>query len=434
MVRTLSADLLEQYLDPLNMTLLRLVKTEAERLGLPLFMVGGSVRDLLLGRAIHDFDLTVEGDAARLAEAVLRKYAGRVLFHSRFGTATWTLDEITYKRLNVPKLSLSALPSYLDFVSARSETYTQPGALPVVKRSTIGDDLRRRDFTVNAMALRLDGKYFGELYDPLGGQEDLERHLIRILHDRSFVDDPTRMLRAVRYAVRYGFEIEPATLNLINDEARRVLATLSGERLRREIDLMFEEVGPSTMLQQLAGLGLLSPVHPSLNSASSLLPALEVPSPDFGEFVVPDILSFKQTLGWTLWLMTLSPSEIDLIASRLAFPVPLVKAARSASVLFDELPSITSWKPSQWTFHLDELPKLSVYAVYLRKQEPVLQDYLIKWQFIKPITNGNDLTAYGLEPGPQYAELLRQLRAAWLDGNVKTKEDELVLLGKLSHG
>ena len=161
---------LESFLTPQSLALIRLIKTEAERLDLPLYLVGGSVRDLVLGRGIHDFDLTVEGDAADLAKSVLKRYAGKVVFHSRFGTASWTLDDATFKRLNIPLLDSSGFPSSLDFISARSETYSQPGALPTIKRAGIDEDLRRRDFTINAMALRLDGRYYGQLYDPLGGR------------------------------------------------------------------------------------------------------------------------------------------------------------------------------------------------------------------------------------------------------------------------
>ncbi|HLP76630.1 MAG TPA: hypothetical protein VK327_06875 [Candidatus Paceibacterota bacterium] len=396
----------------------------------PLYLVGGSVRDLMLGRAIKDFDLTVEGDAAQLAEATLRKYAGKVVFHSRFGTATWTLDATTFKRLDVPLVGASGFPPFLDFVSARNETYVQPGALPTVKRSSIDDDLRRRDFAMNAMALRLDGKYWGQLYDPLDGEADLQQKLVRILHPRSFVDDPTRMLRAVRYAERYGFAIEPETLALMNDEAKSILSRLSGERLRHEFDLMFEEPNVSSMLKRLAELNLLPSIHPSLRITNYDLRITE-PASEFGAFTPPDILSFKQTLGWELWLMRLPVADIDEIAARLAFPMPLARAARAASQLFTEASSFVDWKPSQWTFHLDNLPKLSVYAVYLINNDLNLREYLVHWQNVKPTTNGDDLKGRGLEPGPRYAEILHQLRAAWLDGDVTTQAEEKSLLDKL---
>jgi tRNA nucleotidyltransferase (CCA-adding enzyme) len=422
---------LDSFLTPEALALIRLIKVEAERLDFPLYLVGGSVRDLLLGRVIKDFDLTIEGDAKELAEAVLKRYAGKVVFHSRFGTATWTLDEVTFKRLNIPFLGKSGFPSSLDFISARSESYAQPGALPTVKRSTLEDDLRRRDFTINAMAIRLDGMYYGKLYDPLGGQADLQNKRIRVLHSQSFVDDPTRMLRAVRYAGRYGFTIEPGTLKLINDEARQVLSSLSGERLRHEIDLMFEENDPSVMLHQLAELDLLKPIHFTLQYANFQLPFLEVLPSEFGEFTIPGILTTKRTLGWILWLMPLPAFDIDTISQRLDFPAILAKSASAASILLSELPSFVGWRPSQWTFYLEEIPSIAIYAVYLMRKEPALREYLVHWRNIKPRTTGDKLKERGLEPGPLFAEILQQLRAAWLDGEIHNTDEEKILLDKL---
>lgn len=422
---------LERFLNPESLALIRLIKTEAERLDFPLYLVGGSVRDLLLGRPVRDFDLTVVGEARKLAEAVLRKYAGKVLFHARFGTATWTLDETTFKRLDVPLLGASSFPPFLDFISARSETYSQPGALPTITRSSIDDDLRRRDFTINAMALRLDAAHWGNLYDPLGGQVDLEQKFIRILHSGSFVDDPTRTLRAVRYAERYGFAIEPETRRLIDDEARDVLSHLSGERLRHEIDLMFEESEPSSMLHRLAELNLLRPIHEALARTNFELPFLEVLSSDFGEFTIPNVLTFKRTLGWILWLMPLSDYDVESISKRLDFPALLTKSARAASALLNHLPMLVTSSPSQWTFYLEEMPSISVYAVYLARRESALRDYLVHWRNVRPTITGDDLKARGLQPGPKFADILRQLRAAWLDGEVTSKEEEEQLLVKL---
>lgn len=425
------AQQLESFLTPQSLALIRLIKTEAERLDLPLYLVGGSVRDLLLGRVINDFDLTVEGDAGQLAEAVLKHYAGKVVFHSRFGTATWTLDEITFKRLNVPLLGATGLPPFLDFISARSETYSEAGALPTVKRSTIDDDLRRRDFTINAMALRLDGQFYGQLYDPLGGQADLERKLIRILHARSFVDDPTRMLRLVRYAGRYGFGIEPQTLNLINDEARAVLSRLSGERVRHELDMIFEEPNPSPLLYRLAELDLLKPIHPALVHANFQLPYLEALSSEYGDFTIPNIMTFRRMLGWILWLMPLPEFDVDTISQRFDFPVLLTKSARAASMLLRDLSFHANAKPSQWTFYLEELPSIAVYAVYLMRKEPALRNYLVHWRNIRPKITGNDLKERGLEPGPHFAEILRRLRAAWLDGEIINIEEEKIMLDQV---
>jgi tRNA nucleotidyltransferase (CCA-adding enzyme) len=422
------SELIERSLPGDRLELLHLVAFQADAIQIPLYLVGGVVRDILLGRAVNDFDLVVEGNVAVLAEYVLKKHGGRIVTHARFGTATWTLNADTFQRLNVPVLLSPGTPISFDLISARSETYSQPGALPTVTFSTIDDDLRRRDFTINAMAIRLDGYHFGELIDPLDGETDLGRGMIRVLHLKSFLDDPTRLFRAVRYESRNGFRIAPETLALINREARAVLAGLSGERLRHEFDLIFEESNPSAMLERLSDLDLLKPVYPALTFANYQLPALEKPNPEFGEFAKPDILSFRQMLGWTLWLMPVLAYEIELIAERLAFPVLLTKSARAASALNQDLASFKKWKPSQWTFYLDELPSLAVYAVYLTKREKALHDYLAKWQYMKPKTTGDDLKVRGLEPGPKYAEILRRLRTAWLDGEVKTEKEEERLL------
>ena len=411
------ADLLKRSLDSALLDLIHRIADESSALGFPIYLVGGSVRDLLLGRPIADLDLTVEGDAIKLARALVKKYGGELTMHEKFFTATWT-----------PQSPVSSLQS-LDLISSRRETYSHPGALPTVTKSTLDDDLRRRDFTINAMAIRVDGDHFGELYDPLHGQADLEKKLIRVLHPNSFLDDPTRIFRALRYAERYGFTIESETLKLVNDDSRKVLSVLSGERLRHEFDLIFEEPNPSTMLKQLAELDVLKSIR--LRVTSYELPLLDDPSPAFGEFAVPDMLSFQQTLCWVLWLMNSSVLEIEDVAERLAFPVLLTDAAVSASALKQELPSCKNWKPSQWTFHLDELPSLSVYAVYLVSKENALSEYLSKWQNVKPITTGDDLKARGLEPGPRFGEILRQLRAAWLDGEVGTNLEEIIVLGKL---
>src|SRR5687767_9779270 len=201
------AERLQASLGEDRLRLLHLVAEEATQRGLPIYVVGGSVRDLALGLRINDFDLTVEGDAIALARALATKHGGGVTAHVKFGTAKWFLP----KNL-VPDVEPHGT---LDLISARSEIYKYPAALPTVQFGTIEDDLRRRDFTVNAMAIRLDGAHFGELRDDLNGMDDLQKKVVRVLHSRSFLDDPTRMYRAVRYAVRYGFNIAEETLALI---------------------------------------------------------------------------------------------------------------------------------------------------------------------------------------------------------------------------
>ncbi|MGC8855477.1 MAG: CCA tRNA nucleotidyltransferase [Anaerolineae bacterium] len=380
-----------------------------------LYIVGGFVRDLLLNRPVNDFDLVTEGNAIHLARAFAQQAGGKVTMHPAFGTARW----------------LSPHGETLDFISARSETYAYPGALPTVTFSTIEDDLRRRDFTINAMALRLDGEHWGELLDPLGGKSDLSRGQIRVLHSRSFVDDPTRLFRAVRYAVRYGFQIEPQTLALFNDEARTVLSTLSGERLRHELDLVFEEEQPAAHLLALRQQELLAPLHPALALAETDLPPLIPPPTSWGRFRFPSMFTLQQALGWLVWLSPLAEEHILSFSERLAFPTSLTRSARAASSLLTHLVDYVALSPSEWTAHLEKLPDLAIYAVYLRTQQSELAAYLSHWRHVRPNINGDDLKALGLPPGPHYQRLLWQLRAAWLDGRLTSELDEKRLLQTL---
>lgn len=400
---------------PNRLDLLRSVADLATARRTPLYIVGGFVRDLLLHRPVNDFDLVLEGNAISFARAFARLQGGRVTTHASFGTARW----------------ISAEGEALDFISARSETYAYAGALPTVTFSTIHDDLRRRDFTINAMALRLDSDHWGELLDPLGGQADLERGWIRVLHSRSFVDDPTRLMRAVRYAVRYGFAIEPETLALFNVESRAVLSELSGERLRHEIDLVFEEENPSAHLSALQQHGLLAVIHPALAILENNLPLLMLPPAGWGAFHYPAMFSLRQALGWTVWLSSLPEEQIVALGARLAFPAGLTRAARTASHLLAHLADYREFSPSQWTAHLEKIPELAVYAIYLRTQCPELANYLARWRYIRPHTRGDDLQALGLPPGPRYQQLLWQLRAAWLDGHITSEQDERHLLDTL---
>lgn len=424
---------MKESLDGSRLEVLHLLAYQASMLKMPLYLVGGVVRDILLRRHINDFDLVLEGKSAEFAEYIVRKFGGKILIHSKFGTATWIPNESTFKRLNVPVFQNSTSALTFDLISARSETYESPGALPTVKRSKIDDDLRRRDFTINAIALRLDADYFGDLYDPMSGETDLAAGLIRVLHDRSFVDDPTRMFRAVRYAERYGFRIVPETLRLMNEDAYVVLSQLSGERLRHEFDLIFEEENAVPMLEQLKMFSLLRRVHLALQSADGgrLTAPLDTPGEEYGDFIIPDLLSFRQTLGWVLYLLNLSEHDVEAVSRRLVFPTLLTRAARGASILYGNRSSFKNWPPSEWTFYLDEFPALAVYAVWLVTSQPALKEYLTTWRQIKPYTTGYTLQQRGLAPSPKFREILTRLRAAWLDGEVENEEEEIILLNNL---
>lgn len=394
-----------------RLRLLELIIEEATRLGHPLYIVGGSVRDLMLGRPLNDFDLTVEGDALALARALKARHGGGVTAHTKFGTAKWFLPE-----------NLKAGHDTLDLISARSETYKHPAALPTVKPGSLDDDLRRRDFTINALALRLDGSHFGELRDDHNGLDDLQKGIVRVLHPGSFVDDPTRMYRAARYEGRYGFRITEDTLALI-PEARPLVEKLSAQRIRHELDLILDEPNAVSMLKRLDELNLLTPIHPSLADFNrSNLARVQSDDP---------VLQNRNS-RWTLWLMHLTDQEIEFLNDRLHFTAELLKILRSASVLHANLPAVIGLKPSEAVEVLEGYSFKALEVFSIAGQDEAIRDiltrYLTEWWYVKPKTTGHDLKKHGIPPGPKYNEILRRLRAAWLDGEIKTGEEEKTML------
>ena len=251
--------------------LLQEVGAVASALSFPLYAVGGFVRDLLLGQPNFDVDLVVEGDAIRLAQALTQRFGGRVRSHRRFGTAKWILPETVTltndreasRRDDGTTYAGNDLPESLDFVTARTEFYEHPTALPTVERSSIKQDLHRRDFTINTLAVRLTPDHWGELLDFYGGRKDLADGVIRVLHSLSFVEDPTRILRAARFEQRFAFHIEPRTEELITG-ALDLLDRVSAERVRHELELILAEAEPERALCRLDEMLVLARMHPQL--------------------------------------------------------------------------------------------------------------------------------------------------------------------------
>jgi len=245
---------LRTVLPPAQLRILEVATAEAIRLGMSLYLVGGAVRDLFINAHVADLDLVSEGDSLPLAQAMASTLSGRVsrvTARSQFGTS-----------------KLSALGISTDLVSARGETYRQPGALPTVFPGTIAQDLARRDFSINAIALRL-APGPPEILDPAHGQADLESRLVRVLHPKSFRDDATRILRAVRYEQRLGFSLDADTEAFVRRDLA-MLDTIGGHRLRRELDLIFREKQPGTVLVRAAELGVLTAISQSLPDGATL--------------------------------------------------------------------------------------------------------------------------------------------------------------------
>lgn len=399
-----------ELIPPEKRSLIDQVAALAAELNISCYLVGGFVRDMLISYPVNDLDVVFEGDAIQVGRELVRRFGGRLTTHEKFRTAVWLLPDST---------------GFLDLITARKESYPSPGLLPIVKPSTILDDLRRRDFPINAMAIRLDGEHFGELLDPLDGLRDLKSQIIRVVHEKSFLDDPTRIFRAVRYACRYGFTIDQNTKGMINSDSLQVLSRLSGERMRHELDLIFEEEKSAAMLAMLGELGLFPSIHLSL----------PLFNPDYVEFLDPppimEIPFSRKEAGFGLWLMDSSLDEIRSISIRLNFSNDLFETVWAGMQLKRSLVVLLNSKPSIWTYALEKLPLLSIYLVYLVTNENGLLRYLSIWRHVKPQTTGADLKKLGLEAGPKFGEILTRLRAAWLDGEVGNADEEKELLRTL---
>jgi tRNA nucleotidyltransferase (CCA-adding enzyme) len=428
---------LESTLPEVRLELLRKIAEIASEHKYALYIVGGFVRDLLLDIPSQDFDLVVEGDAISLAQAVQERYDGRVTSHSRFGTAKWFIDKQKLTILGSTKKLRDSLPDTLDFISARTEFYTHPTALPTVEKGSIKLDLHRRDFSINTLALRLDGHHFGELYDYWGGLEDLKGKLVKVLHSLSFVDDPTRILRAVRYEKRYDFNLDSRTKDLLM-QAKELLNRVSGDRIRHELDRILEEENAPGMLERLDELNILSAIHPDLSwdaSNENLINCLPGKEPPAEWNVEEDSsgLDINRAICYSIWLMNI-PSYQD-ICTRLRLLRSLSGVIEQSANLRMRIPDLASHSPSQITRELDDISNLSIYAVYLDLEKPkykgILSRYLSSWQYIKCNITGKDLQDLGLEPGPRYSEILTQIRNAWLDGEIKNKKDEKKMLQAL---
>jgi tRNA nucleotidyltransferase (CCA-adding enzyme) len=399
--------------------LLRGAQIAIER-GWELYLVGGYVRDCLLKIPDYDIDIAVVGDAPALARLLAREAGTQLELHDAFGTAV---------------LSFAGEPFHMDLVTARREVYERPGALPAVEPGTIADDMARRDFTANALAVRILPDTIGHLFDPHGGLKDLRAGLIRVLHDNSFIDDPTRIFRAVKLAVRLGWRVEPHTLELILQAVRDgVLSTVSVDRITRELLLIFEEPKSGQILAELDKLGVLTNIHPALGWRYS---------PD--REIIKDAAHLTKDERRDAALAVIAaefagaPDEAEALARWLRLPVSLVRLMRDAAQLvglWEELgaeiqqPSITyrllhGLDPAA----LEAALRLVPLTTDERASERV-RDYLNRLRHVEPELDGHYLRELGIPPGPLYRHVLEALRDAKLDGQLSTRAAEEMFVGR----
>jgi len=407
---------LNQRLSAEHLNLIRVAGELASELGLGLYLVGGAVRDLLLGRANFDLDLVVEGDAPKLASLLAQRIGGQVVTHHRFGTAKFSSQNVS-----------------IDLATARAETYPHPGALPVVQPSSIKSDLSRRDFTINAMAIHLDLDNFAKLVDPFGGEKDLADKLVRVLHEKSFTDDATRILRAIRYEQRFdfryeqrfGFRLEPNTEHLLRRHLS-MLHTISGDRIRHELELILKEESPEKQLCRAAELGVLEKIHPSLKGNGWITE----------RFQQARSITYPTPLGlyFSLLVYHFSQEEGEDLVVRLRIPRATARVMQDTLRLKEALVSLGIPEISPSTIYrlLRDYSPTSVLACSIASDSPLISHrlrlYLNKLRYVRTSLNGTALQEMGVPPGPQLGEILSGLHEAKLDRKVKTREEEMDLV------
>ena len=369
----------------------------------PAYLVGGAVRDLLRGARAVDLDVAVEGDARAAARALARRLSGETVEHERFGTAT----------VRAPDLAV-------DLAATRRERYPEPGALPEVEPAGLADDLVRRDFTINAMAVGLTGDDLGRVHDPHGGLADLEAGTIRVLHAASFEDDPTRILRAVRYESRLDLRMEADTELLARAAVREgALGTVSGKRVRDELmDLLREHQAPAAVAR-LTDLGVDRALHPALRADPELAAAAQLgcaeTGADPGLAALAALVSADPdgTAGWLEDLQLLA-SERDAV----------LRAARRAPLLQGELRPDS--RPSEIHDLLaGEPPEALALALALGAPAAPVLRWVADLSRVRLEIGGDDLRAAGVPEGPALGRALETVLRRKLDGEVAGRDAEL---------
>lgn len=406
--------------------LIHLAGDVALKNNMPAYLVGGCVRDLILGVKNLDLDIVVEGDGIKFAEGLAGKLNARLIRHKRFGTATITV------RRNLK----------IDIATARKETYPQPASLPLVSRGILKDDLARRDFTVNAMAISITAGEFGKLIDLFKGKRDLRNKKIRILHGLSFIDDPTRILRAIRFEKRYEFVIEPKTLAYLREAARlRMLEKVQPQRLRDELVLNLKEeccLKQIKRIEELTGFAFIAPQLRISKKSYQLLRSAKDCINWFKE-VFPERRPLD---AWLIYFMALVDSlkvnDIKDISNRFGFSRGDQKRILSYKGLNDKfILALASarLRPSK-IFSLFE--PLAYEAILLIKAkyknrgiQRHIEDFFEIYNGMHLLISGDDLRRLGVTPGPYYQKIFTKVLNTKLEGAIKTKKEELALVKKI---
>ena len=424
-------DITSQVKNRLPQRMFDLLKTAGElgdEMGCEVYAVGGFVRDILLGRPNLDLDIVVEGDGIEFAKRFAQRLAGRVKAHSKFKTAVVILDD----------------DQRVDVATARLEYYEYPAALPTVELSSIKMDLYRRDFTINALALRINPGRFGQLVDFFSAERDIRNKTIRVLHSLSFVEDPTRILRAIRFERRFDFQIGGQTMRLIkNALSLNLFNKVSGTRIMHELQWITNEEEPLACLNRMQELGIMEVIHPLLKLTRERIQILTELAKVHNWYKLlylePKITPWKlYVLGMT---MGIKRDQIDQVAKRLHFTQKEEREfTQLRDVIGDALMKLMGWKEGRSKLSrlysiLHPIPVEGILFLMARSRKEHIRknisQYLARLRYIEIDVNGKDLKDMGIAPGPIYAEILNKLMVAKIDGRAETRELQLNLVKKL---
>jgi tRNA nucleotidyltransferase (CCA-adding enzyme) len=392
----------------------------AERLGMKAYVVGGFVRDLVMRNHNLDVDIVLEGDGIAFSEAFSQEHPCRVRPHHKFGTAVLVFPD-GFK---------------VDVATARVEYYREPAALPTVEYSSLKLDLYRRDFTINTLAVRLNPVVFGELIDFFGAQRDIKERVLRILHSLSFVEDPSRILRAARFERRFGFAIGRHTQNLIRNAVRLdLIARLPKPRLFADLELILKEEEPIGILKRLSHFGIGPSIHPQITLDKSQIALLEETS----EILVWFSLLFleEKVERWAvLFLSLLTPLEAEE-AKRFVTALGAGRRIRyCVRICKDEMDDITRRLLSARTVSrkfiydcLKPLPNEVILYLMAKARSNDIKRYISLYftqlKYVRPHVTGKDLEDLGYQPGPLFKQILDEVLEHKFMGELRTKADEM---------
>jgi len=419
-------DLMKNRLPKKIQELLKRVSRIGDRLDMRAYVVGGFVRDLLLGIDNLDIDIVVERKGIILAQKLAKELKGEVKRFPEFGTAVVILPD-GFK---------------IDVATARSEFYEYPAALPRVEFASLKQDLYRRDFTINSMAIRLNRKGRGDLIDFYGGERDLKKKMVRVLYNLSFVEDPTRIFRAIRFEQRYGFRIDPQTRGFIeNALGEGLFERLGNERMRDELILILNEKKPLAAIKRMEEFRVLRYIHPDIKLNKKIIKILEEIERRREEY--RRMLKGEKVSWWLVNLLALI-EDLDLsrtrqLAQRFKFKRKnfdkIIASKEVEKYLIHELSGKRRMLPSTIYKRLTKLPLEVLLLILSKSKSPRLKEravlYLTTLRKVRIKITGEDLKKLGLAPGPQFRKVLDRVFEARMDGKVKNKKEEYALVKKL---